>query len=357
MKVLGRLVRIRYVRGPLLLAALAGFLVLCGLLLAVDKQPAFAAPDDDGLVPLGEIPPSAQQVIVGVYPISIYNIDYAGNTYFAEAYVWMRWQGEINPMESLEFVNIVDRWSLMMIPLTEEPIEMPDGSLYQGMRISGRFSQPFVMDRYPLDEQKLTILIEHTTHRSSELVYVTDNEDSGYGELLRVPGWRIANWSIESLLHKYDSRFGQVRSDANSEESYATLRFQLTIHRSLNFFVWKLLLPLLIVLSMSLATLLIHPTQVDLRMSLPTTGLLTTVFLQQSYTSSLPDTGNLVLLDRIYVLAYLVIIATLITAMRSAHQMEVAPDNAASIRRIDRIVLAAASLLMIAGSLWMIFIG
>ena len=96
---------------------------------------------------------------------------------------------------------------------------------------------------------------------------------------------------------------------------------------------------------------------IDTRVALPTTGLLTMVFLQQSYTSSLPDTGNLVLLDRIYVLAYLVIIATLITAMRGAHRVEATPDDVVSIRRIDRLVLTTASLLMIAGSLWMVFIG
>ena len=254
MILLGRFVRNRYMREPVILAALAGLFVLCGLLFGAGKQPAFAAANNGGLAPLGEIPPTAQQVIVGVYPISIYNIDYAGNTFYAEAYVWLRWKGEINPMATLEFANVGDQWGFILRPSTEEPEKLPDGSFYQAMRISGRFSQPFALERYPLDEQKLTILIEDTIHTSDELVYIADNKDSGYGDLLRVPGWRIAKWEIQSLLRSYDTLFGKDSSDDNSNQTtYAALRFQLTVDRSLSLFIWKLLLPLVIVLFMALA--------------------------------------------------------------------------------------------------------
>lgn len=50
-------------------------------------------------------------------------------------------------METMEFANTVDQWALTLLPFSEEPTEMPDGSFYYGMRMSGRFSQPFILDR------------------------------------------------------------------------------------------------------------------------------------------------------------------------------------------------------------------
>lgn len=205
--------------------------------------------------------------------------------------------------------------------------------------------------------QNLTILIEDTTHTSDELVYIPDTEDSGYGDQLKVSGWRIANWDIAGLLRSYDSQFGAGSEDSTGERVFAALRYQLTIDRSFSFFLWKLLLPLAVVLGMALAALVVHPNQADLRMALPTTGLLTMVFLQQSYTASLPDIGKLVLMDQVYVLGYMVIIAVLVTVMWGAHKRESETGDAAAMRRMDLIVLAVTTTLMIVGTVLLILLG
>lgn len=342
------LVRNSYIRRPLLLAATVAALILAAVLLtslAGDAVYRAAAADNAGFTPLAEIPANAQQVTVGVFPISVYNIDFSGNTYFLEAYVWFRWQGEIDPTQSVEFVNAVDQWGLLISPFYEEPIQLSDGSLYQGMRISGRFSQPFSLERFPLDEQKLSILIEDTDYSSQELVYIADTADSGYGDLLKVPGWNIIGWNVESLLHRYASAFGDTDT-AGSTDQYAALRYQLVIGRSIGYFLWKLLLPLLIVMIITLSTLLIHPNRADMRVAMPTTALLTAVFLQQTYTSALPETGNLVLMDRLYVLAYLVIVSTMIGALWAVHRMESNSVNVAAIQFVDRVQLAVILVVM-----------
>jgi hypothetical protein len=51
---------------------------------------------------------------------------------------------------------------------------------------------------------------------------------------------------------------------------------------------------------------------------LPATALLTTVFLQQSYVDQLPQVGYLVLMDKFYVLAYLLLFITLIRIIYTA---------------------------------------
>ena len=62
-------------------------------------------------------------------------------------------------------------------------------------------------------------------------------------------------------------------------------------------------MPRFIVFSASLAALLIRPQDLDVRTALPAGALLTAIFLQKSYSDSLPDLGYLILMDKIYLVA------------------------------------------------------
>jgi hypothetical protein len=303
---------------------------------------------DSGFSQLNEIPEGAQQVTTGVYPLTVYSLDIETNTYYMDAYVWFRWQGEIDPTLSLEFVNAVEDWGMTQTFLYEEPTELEDGSLYQIMRIEGRFFQPFTLEDFPLDQQQLTILIEDSTNPVEQLVYVPDLEDSGIGDTLRIPGWEIKGWSAVSQVHHYDSQFGET--GAQDLSNFAALRYEVTIARPINYFIWKLLLPLFIVLCANWTALLLHPSLVEARTAMPATALLTTVFLQQSYSSALPEVGYLVLLDKIYVLAYALLIITVVQVIAiSIQSKKHEANNYARAERLDRFSVIAQVLVFVIG--------
>ena len=83
----------------------------------------------------------------------------------------------------------------------------------------------------------------------------------------------------------------------------------------------EMLLPIFIVMLVSTGALLLHPTYIDTRSSLPIGGLLTAVFLQQSYSDALPDTGYMVLMDKIYLLCYLLISLVLLQVIRAGNDL------------------------------------
>jgi Ca2+/Na+ antiporter len=66
---------------------------------------------------------------------------------------------------------------------------------------------------------------------------------------------------------------------------------------------------------------------------LPIGGLLTAVFLQQSYSSALPDTGYMVLMDKIYVLAYGIISGVLLLVITAGNAL--VKGEEAIVHRID----------------------
>jgi hypothetical protein len=80
-------------------------------------------------------------------------------------------------------------------------------------------------------------------------------------------------------------------------------------------------LPLTIVMLAAIGALLFYPSYVEARISLPVGSLLTAVFLQQSYSNALPDVGYMVLMDKIYLLAYLIIAAVMLQLIITGNRL------------------------------------
>lgn len=186
------------------------------------------------------------------------------------------------------------------------------------MRLEGRFNQPFSLSDYPLDRQRLSIKVEDQTYGIDRLAFVIDTTNSGLGDLMRIPGWNLEGWKAETFAHDYQTDFG----DKDTPQVYSMARFSIEISRPVSFFFWKLLLPLFMVIIAAIAALLIRPQLLGERAALPAAALLSAIFLQKSYSDSLPDLGYLVLMDQIYLIAYPVIILTLIRAIYAYLQVE-----------------------------------
>lgn len=153
-----------------------------------------------------------------------------------------------------------------------------------------------------------------------------------------VTGWETGNFFIRNFENLYKTNFG-MQSSAG-EEKYSNVTFGVELSRPKEYLIWKLLLPLIIVLISSLGAGFIFPGYIDARIYAPIGALLTAVFLQQSYTGSLPEISYLILMDKIYVVAYLVIIAGIIQAIATANIVkDEEEEQFARVRKIDRIFL------------------
>lgn len=328
--------------------ALAALLALLLAFLAAVPGVSQRADQPSDLRPLTEIPDQAQQVKTGVFVVNLYDVDAERNTFYLDFYVWFKWKGDINPAANLELSNGVEDWGLSSVPVNEEPQELPDGSFYQAWRLEGRFVQPLVLRRYPLDRHNLNILIENSVFTTDQLVYTVDEESSGFSDVLTVPGWVIQGFEVSSLVRQYATNFGDSR--LASEPQHSVFQYSLQIARPVSLFLWKLLLPLIIVVVASWGSLLLNPEFVDSRIALPVTALLTAVFLQQSYSSNLPDAGYLVLLDKIYALAYVLIFISILEAIITAEWIRNdSPQGPARAIRLDRFLLKAQAVILVVG--------
>jgi hypothetical protein len=272
-------------------------------------------------LPMGKVPATAEVVTVGTYMVNIYGIDFRSDTCFLTAYVWLTWTGVADPTDTLEFANAVEDWQLKTTKAFVKPKRLPDGSKYQEMRVNGRFYQPYDLQQYPLDNQQIALYLEDTRRTVNEVVYVADTENAGVDASMVIPGWTVSSLTSQTFVHDYQTDFGDTAAGPRSTQ-FTSLVYSVEIERDINYFYWKLLFPLVIVLLTNWLALLLRPHWIDLRTGMPATALLTTVFLQVTYSSALPESAYLVLMDKIYVLAYLMIIVTLLQIIWSNHRLK-----------------------------------
>jgi hypothetical protein len=103
--------------------------------------------------------------------------------------------------------------------------------------------------------------------------------------------------------------------------------------------------------SAALVALLINPKSIDARLALPMGALLSAIFLQRGYSDTLPDLGYLVFMDKIYLLAYPLILAVLIRAIVAYKKGRDANDTElAEIHQVDRKTIAILGIVFLVGT-------
>ncbi len=280
-----------------------------------------------------EAPKPAQKVYTGIYLMNLYDLNIDEFSFYADFYLWFKWKGKLDPT-NIEFVNAVEKWGFTQNIFHEEPLKLPDGYYYNGMRVEGRFYHSFALDDFPLDAHELDIRIENVTYPLDSLVYLPDTSTVLFRKDLLIPGWEISGAGIRTNSNFYDTNFGEP---GRTGSAFSNFTFHLGINRPFSYFGLKLMLPLLVVILASLGGLFVHPNYIDARISLPIGGLLSCVFLQQAYSDALPDVGDMVLMDRIYLLSYALIAAIMLRVIIVGNKMALqGQEQAMTLKHIDR---------------------
>jgi len=294
--------------------------------------------------------PTPEVASLGVVIVNIFELDMSGNSFYADFYLWCRWKGTIDPLKNIEFSNSKEQWSFSKTNLHDSSILLKDSFCYNSVHIQGKFNHNFILNNYPFDKQKISVQLENSIYTSEQLVYAADTANSNMENNITIPGWNIEKFEFNNSQHKYQSNFGLPENKDN--DSYNNLSFSITLHRPAGYFFWKLLLPIIIVLLSSLGSIIIYPKYVDARIYAPVGALLTTVFLQQSYSSQLPDISYLILTDKIYVVVYIAILAGILHAIYTANLIKDGSEE--SIKRaisLDKAYIIVVSVLLLVSSI------
>lgn len=256
-------------------------------------------------------------VTVGSYINDVQQLDLTTHSYNVDFYLWFRWTDPaINPAATLEFMNSFQLWGHILTPLSEEPEQLADGSYYMALRNQGQFNTKLPLERYPFDQQNLVVEFEDNTLDSSKLIYVADENPITLNPEISLPGYRIGTPTLTIADKPYPTTFGDT--GASAPPSYMRVTLSVPVSRPIFTYALKLLLPILIVVASAGLMLLVHPSYVDGRIGIGITALLTLVALQLTMNSQLPEVDYLMMIDLIYLAAYLFVVVGLAMVVRGS---------------------------------------
>lgn len=344
-KPLSRFFRILRFCGP----ALGLVIVLLMRVVYADAPPAASALPVQKSVPV--VPATAgaaaprtgpETVTVGLYLQNVPEIDIKTNSFSAEFYLWFLWAGDIDPTLTYELTNVVNITELTKIPIfidasgNSAPETLPDGRKLQQFHVYGRFGHPFPLGRYPFDHHDIEISLEDGRNATDALVHELDAKGTAMRPELSIPGWKLSPMEAKLGRSKFATTFGDPRS-GRSDESYSHVDFTVHIERPVLGIISKTVVPIALIILITFGAFFCQPIDIDARLCLTITALISAVALQLTAATELPPTGALLLLDKIYLLSYVAILAVTFCSIGANRYVHAEKPEAAA--RVDKLGL------------------
>src|SRR6266403_2035134 len=245
------------------------------------------------------------QVSIGIWIVDISSIDSAQQTFTAEVALVLRWRdsrlahagkGVVRyPVDQvwhprIAVVNETNSVSRKFPDLVEV---QPDGQVTYRQRYAGAFTQPLRLRSFPFDRQTFRVQFVAVRYRINEVQFVPDQDwiDNGLKQAggiapsITLPDWTIENWNTKSLSYALAPGF-----------EYSGYAFEFTASRNAQHYVWKVILPLVLIVMMSWAVFWIDPVTSNSQISIAVTSMLTLIayrFAIDNQLPRLPYTTNL----------------------------------------------------------------
>ncbi len=304
---------------------------------------------------------------LGVHIENVHQLSLKDKVYWMEGWYWLKWPEAIDkiikaekiPLDQIvEFTNVVEEANLTVTLDNAEPLFLAkEDNYYQLVRFSGRF---YVNDldlrRYPFVHIVLPLTME--TKPDSLSCYPSgppcvalkpepEVAKMMVGQFADINGYDLKAATVEPFLHQYNTTFG-----VGNLSAFDSINFNLVYKTNFVAALAQFILPLLVIIGIVLVSPSLPAAMGDVRLAIPTTALLTLIFLQQGYQANLPSVSYLTFLDWLYLYAYFISIAVFVLFCWSTNRYNNADedykvDAEISINVIDKRIQTIAIIVLI----------
>ena len=230
-------------------------------------------------------------------------------------------------------VNQVDSFQI-----TERVLRIHhNGQVTANINLTVRLSSPFDLRRFPFDTQLLRFHIESFTFNEEQVVFVADNSMTGFADDFQIPEWTITD--VRAHVDSVDV--------SRSFKPHSRLVLTMEIDRQSGFYVWKVMLPLLIIVALSWSVFWMPEEKFGIRVRTTATGILTIVAYQFVAGQALPRLGYLTLMDKIMVGSFVLLGVTVLESYIVSRFDEDQRDAALAVDRTARWLFPLAYAAMI----------
>jgi hypothetical protein len=271
-----------------------------------------------------EPPPARMDVALGIFLIDITNFNQQENTFEVELDVVTRWQDpqraftppagqpawriyrnnaaseELARGWAAEF-TIVNSVGNPTLGVARTRIDA-DGTVVNRARVQGVLRANLDFRQFPFDAQDLPIQVESYAWPAAQLRIVEAKEFSGFGTHYEMP-----EWTLQDLVSEH-----QIIEREQTQESFERMTFHVHIQRKTGYYLWKILLPLLVITAISWVVFWMSEDALGRRAGVSSTGMLTVIAYQLILADSLPRFPYLTLMDKVALLTLVIIAMTML---------------------------------------------
>jgi hypothetical protein len=313
-----------------------------------------------------QVTPICLEFGIDVPHVHVVQIDEAKETYTIDFYSWIRWidnrlafkpadvgteainidprvawkEGRLwNP--HVEFINVVET------KLAKEILRIEnDGTCLYTTRQTATFKfadESKAFRQFPFDQQKLRIIIGSFVWPSPQVEFHLD-EDTQEEEYPRVRP--AAEWEVTGRITSYD--YDEVYTGENAP--FRELAVVFTLKRAPGFYIWRICVPLLILVMIAISVLWMPADDSEARMILSVTTLVAVTTFSIVVNAALPRLPYLTCLDAWMLVSFI------LTALGAVENVYVASkvqhDQETEAEKADRFCRPTVLCLYALGSLW-----
>ena len=181
-----------------------------------------------------------------------------------------------------------------------------------------RIKVDFDLKKFPFDEQILKIqlmspyAIEYNEYNNYPKAYVSTftARNNVYLDLERYKNdnflkeWTITDIKVENELEIKDA-VSSFDRDKLTQSIFDVITLKIQVKRNINYFIFKIIIPVFLILSIVWSVMWIPPNQVESRLTTSIVGLLSLIAYNFVFNDDLPKLSYLTSLDRYVLLSYL----------------------------------------------------
>ena len=275
------------------------------------------------------------RVMVLVYIEDVGGINDVEQNFTANVYMEYRWLDKslAHPGPGTIVKDLTDVWHPRIQIINQQHIwktlpdvvtVFPNGEAIYLQRVLGNFSQPMKLQDFPFDRQVFNVHLAAVQH-SPEQVELVPSPDITYGieETLSVADWKVVGWNAEVLPYKPIPVRGEI----------ASIRFSFTAQRQIGYFILKIIIPLVLIVTMSWVVFWIDPKEAGIQFSVSMTSMLTLIAYRFAVGGFLPKISYMTRLDVFILMSTILVFTSLVEVLLTSTLARA--DRLEMARRID----------------------
>ncbi len=260
-----------------------------------------------------------RDVEVKLYVIDIDGIDSVSQSFVANLTLVLRWHDPSLAHEGLDSINLdlKEIWypsvqilnQQRLVNTFPQSVEVhPDGEAVYRQRVWGSFSQPLKLREFPFDTQRLEIMLGNISF-GSQKIRLKPSPGSGIAENLSIPDWEIMQWDFAAEDLRLD----------NESSLIPGMVFSMEVKRYTNFFKFKVILPLILIVMMSWMVFWIDPSLISSQISVAVTAMLTMIAYRFALAGMLPRLPFLTTMDFFVIASTIMVFLSMVEVIYTAY--------------------------------------